>query len=220
MKAIISYFDRQELVSSAQEAINFINSLTYRNSGKGTIQANDYTVKRLNQIFAECQWEGNQIKGFGMVMSNEIATSGCSTTRIYLYKPLGETLEEHVTAYQAKIEAERAERLAEAKRRRERRMNELNEEREGWYYVEMNDIKVIGTFARGNDRPIYRDFSGKVIAKSGADAYAKAVKRLDDTMMEDCSNNNFTYWHHECPDMMSSNYYFSFVGMLTDIKEF
>ena len=220
MKAIISYFDRQELVSSANEAIDFINSLTFRNSGKGAITANDFTVKRLNQIFDVCQWEGNQLKGFGMIFSTEIATTGCSTTRIYLYKPLGETLEEHVTAYQAKIEAERAERLAEAQRRKERRMNELNEEIEGWYYVELRDIKVIGTFNRGNDHPIYKDFSGKVIAKSGADAYQKAVKHLDETMMNDCTTRNFTYWHHECPDMMSSNYYFSYIGMLTDIDEF
>ena len=99
-------------------------------------------------------------------------------------------------------------------------MNELNEEREGWYYVELNDIKVIGTFNRGNDHPIYKDFSGKVIAKSGADAYQKAVKHLEETMMNDCTTRNFTYWHHECPDMMSGNFYFSYLGTLSDIEEF
>lgn len=220
MKAIISYFDRQELVSSAQEATDFINSLTFRNSGKGAISANDFTVKRLNQIFNDCQWEGNLIKGFNAIFSNEIATTGCSTTRIYLYRPLGDTLEEHMSAYQAKIDAERRERLAEAQRRKERRLNELNEERDGWYYVVLNDIKVIGTFNRGNDHPIYKDFSGKVIAKSGADAYRKAVAHLEDTMMNDCTTRNFTYWHHECPDMMSGNYYFSYIGIITDVEEF
>lgn len=220
MKVIISYFDRQELVSSAQEAINFINSLTFRNSGKGTIVANDQAIKRLNQIFGDCVWEGNQLKAFGVNFSTEIAATGCGNTRIYLYKPMGETLEEHVAAYHAKAETERVERLAEAQRRKERRLNELNEEREGWYYVEMNDIKVIGTFNKGNDHPIYKDFSGKVIAKSGADAYRKVVKHLEDTMMNDCDNSNFTYWYHECPDMMSSNYYFSFIGTLTDVEEF
>lgn len=220
MKAIISYFDRQELVSSAQEAIDFINSLTFRNSGKGAITANDFTIKRLNQIFDECHWDGNQLKGFGAIMSSEIATTGCSTTRIYLYKPLGDTLEEHKAEYQKKIESERAERFAEIKRRQEQRLNDLNEEREGWYYVELNDIKVIGTFSRGNDHPIYKDFSGKVIAKSGADAYKKAVKHLEETMMNDCNTHNFTYWHHECPDMMSHNYQFHYIGVLTDVEGF
>ena len=95
-------------------------------------------------------------------------------------------------------------------------MNELNEEREGWYYVELRDIKVIGTFNRGNDHPIYKDFSIKVIAKSGADAYQKAVKHLDETIMNDCETENFTYWHHESPDMMSGNFHFSYIGTLTD----
>lgn len=220
MKAIISYFDRQELVSTAQEAIDFINSLTFRNSGKGEITANDFTIKRLNQIFDECQWEGNKIKGFNIIVSNEIAATGCSTTRIYLYKPLGETLEEHTAAYHTKIKTERYERLAEAQRRKERRLNELNEVRNGWYYVELNNIKVIGTFNRGNDHPIYKDFSGKVIAKSGADAYQKAIKHLDETMMNDCTTHNFTYWYHECPDMTNGNFHFSFIGTLNDIDEF
>lgn len=221
MKAIISYFDKQSLVCSASEAIAFINSLTYRNQGKGAISCNDATAKRINQIFKECEWdERGQLRGFGQIFSTEIATTGCSTTRIYLYKPLGETLEEHQRIYQAKIEAERAERMAEAQRRRKMRLEALYEEKEGWYYVQLQDIKVIGTFNRGNDHPIYKDFSGKVIAKSGADAYHKAVKHLEETMMNDCNTDNFTYWHHECPEMLSHNYYYSYIGVLTDDQEF
>lgn len=221
MKAIISYFDKQSLVGSASEAIAFINSLTYRNQGKCAISCNEATAKRINQIFNECEWDDRgQIKGFRQIFSTEIATTGCSTTRIYLYKPLAETLEDHQKAYQAKMDAERTERLADAQRRKDRRTAELYEEREGWYYVQLNEIKVIGTFARGNDHPIYKDFSGKVIAKSGADAYLKAVKHLEETMMNDCNTQNFTYWHHECPDMMSHDYYFSYIGIQSDDIEF
>lgn len=233
MKAIISYFDKQALVSSASEAIEFINSLTLRNNPKcQRISCNAGTEATLDLIFNHAyeNEEGvigydykprmSQFSHFTPVFPKEIATTGCSTTRIYLYKPLGETLEEHQMAYQAKMDAERAERIAEAHRRREMRLDALNVEKEGWYYVQLQDIKVIGTFNRGNDHPIYKDFSGKVIAKSGADAYHKAVKHLEETMMNDCTTDNFTYWHHECPDMLSHNYYFSYIGVLTDDIEF
>ena len=206
MKAIISYFDRQDLVGSAQEAISFINSLTYRNAGKGFIRANDLAVRKLNEIFSSDVWSGNA----------EIATTGCGNTRIYLYPALADTLTEHLDAYRAKTQEERELRIAEAKRRQAMRMNELNERREGWYYVEMNDIKIIGTFNGGNDRPIYRDFSGKFIAESGADAYRQAVKHLDDCLMNDFTSGDFTYWHHECPDMMNYRYRFVYIGAVEE----
>lgn len=50
LKVVINYFDKTELISTAHEAINFINKLSYRGNSH-EITCNTHTEKLLIDLF-------------------------------------------------------------------------------------------------------------------------------------------------------------------------
>lgn len=117
MKTIVlNYFRKTAMVNNVSEAVEFINSLT-------GITANETTVKNLENHFA----------GTNKYPLNEIATTGCGSTRIMVYAALASSLEKHNDIVAEKKAAQRE--IAETR---------LNEFREGVYAVDLKVIKLEG----------------------------------------------------------------------------
>lgn len=205
MKKVLVFFKHTALCASVGDAVNFINNINQ-------LTCNETTLKNLQRIF-----NGEDIRPYKTpYCKTELATTGCGNSRIYVYDSLGNTIEEHNAIYEQRLEDEKKARIAESEQAKQRRLNELNEEKEGWYAVKLHEIEIHGFRTRGNDRPIFKNFSVKTIAKSGADAYRKVAKHLDETLMEDVTNHNFTYSGHFLPSMLGSNYSFTYLGYITD----
>lgn len=158
MKKVINYFDRTELISSAKEGIDFINSLQYRGNGHNLF-CNSHTEKLLIDVF----------NGTHPYPCCELATTGCSMTRINLYNALADTLEEHNTIL-AQI---RAEKVEESKRQREEWHNYIKEENRGWYIVTVTGVAFKN---KGNDGEVTTSF--KVMANSKMEAYDMVCEKL------------------------------------------
>ena len=141
------------MCENAQQAVDFINSLHYRNHEHGSkIIVNDYTRELLNDIF-----EGNN------KFQNEIRTTNCGGTSIQVIQnPLGDTIEEHL------------EKLKERDHDREQKyLADIYEQNKGWYCVTV-DVNIADLSGRRGR--VDKTLSVETIADSKAHAYMKVCQ--------------------------------------------
>jgi len=211
-KYVFVYFNRKALCTNAEEAISFINSLEFRGNGHRLV-CNENCCNRLHALYegepvyhpsgnvSFIKHNGKFVEGF-----SDLATTGCSTTRILIYPALADTIEEHDRIYSEKIEEEKVQRLAENEQRIQNRLAELHKEKKGWYSVGLNFDRA--KFGRSGIYYNESDFSACIIASSGADAFNKTIKHLIESV--DVLPDS------QYPEMISSRYYFEFLGVKTD----
>jgi hypothetical protein len=201
------------VVHTADDAISVIN--TWHTYGKQdpsfSITVNGATEKKIRDLFCNgfiTTYEG--IKTGNVTMR----TTGCGCWNIVFAPALADTLEEHERIYNEQREAARQERMRQAAAARHRRLAELYEQRKGWYHAELN-VKVMEFAQRGNDYFADLTFDGNIIADSGADAYNKAVKHVQDHPEELTHRGNMATLY-AWGDMDSSDFSFTFLGVKTD----
>lgn len=209
-----TYTPYKAIVHTAEEAIAVIN--TWQSYGGNRDYASPITVnaetnQKIRELFRD---------GLGTYPSGQhrtyvgLRTTGCGAWEIRFYLALADTLEEHERIYNEKREAANAERKHLAEAAIQRRLCELNEQRNGWYHVELTVIAMV--FAqRGSDYMTDLTFSGHVIADSGADAYSKALQHVREHPEELTHRGNMAALH-SWPDMKSHDYSFTFLGVKTD----
>ena len=196
-KYVFSYFEKQALCNNADEAICFINGLIFKNWAKDRpLSVNQNCERKIRVLF-----DGKDIGDlYGL------ATTGCGVTRINFYPALADSIEEHIRIVEQKKETERAKRMKQNTERLNRRAIELNANRRGWYAVNLNFDR-----AKFGERGIYyvdSNFSGKIIADSGMDAYNKTIDHLRDSV--DVLPDSIL------PAAISDRFWFEFLGMKTD----
>lgn len=202
MKLVINYFDKTAIISSAQEGVDFINSLKHRGNSIGLV-CNSNTESLLIKIF-----NGEILPAYGKPFSGyySLSTTGCGNTNINLYSCLADTLEAH-NEIVAKKKAEQS-KIEEQKRkeREQEHLEEMNDPMKGWYIVTVtgNAFKL-----RGNDGSVTK--SVKVLAENKMDAYNKAVKNLD----ENPPKNVMNFTHFES----SRSALIEYIGVWTDEAE-
>ena len=207
-----TYVPYKAIVHSAAEAIAVINTWkTYGNHkvGNNDIVVNEISEKKIRELFSN-----GSITTYEGVKTNRLAlrTTGCGCWDITFYPALADTLEEHDRIYNEQREAAKQERLRQSEIAKQRRLEELNEQKRGWYHVEL-EISLTVFNNRGNDYRTGQTFSGNVIANSGMDAYDKAVKEI--------KNEGFTHRGNMAileswADPTSHGYEFLFLGVKTD----
>jgi hypothetical protein len=181
LKVVINYFDKTALIATEEEAVNFINSLSYRGNSHG-IKCNQQTEETIRKIF-----NGDHLyNGRPFINEVQLQTSGCGNTYIGIYRCKAETLEKHneIVAEEQKCKSEKE--LIERKERDQAFLEEMLEPSKGWYIV-----TVTGTAfkIRGNDGKVTK--SVKVSADNKMDAYNKAVKNLQDNPPK-----NVSFWSY------------------------
>lgn len=209
-KFIFVYFKDKRFCRNAEEAIEFVNGLQY---GGSNLICNDNCTTRIRALFdgdikyhptghIKCiNFQNNIIPGF-----SDLATTGCSTTRIKFFPALAENLDEHEIIYQKRLEEDRIQRKEDNDKRIKFRLNELREQRKGWYAVNLNFDRR--KFIKDNFVYVDCDFSGKIIAESGENAYNKTIEHLKNSM-DVLSDSLF-------PDVLSHRFWFEFLGANTD----
>lgn len=227
MKILFVYFSKKQMCETAEQAIEFINGLKYRNQeNQVSLVVNEKTAEKLRQMFDTGAWvDVRPGADFFRFMENgfehqyiaplEIATTNCGNTRIYGYKPLADTVEEHDRIVKERDEA--AAKVQQEKREAavQKRLGELYEQRKGWYRVQL-DIKLMVFNNHGNDYIADTTFEGDIIATCGADAYNKAVKHLCDGPEEVITYHGNISSLQSWSDMTSYGYEFLFLGVKTD----
>ncbi len=206
-----TYIPYKAIAHTADEAIAVIN--TWHTYGRKTtgdnLVVNECTEEKIRTLFRD---------GLGSYPSGQpricetMRTTGCGCWDISFYPALADTLEEHERIYNDQREAARQERMRQAEAAKQRRLAELNEQKRGWYHVEL-DLRLLVYNNHGNDYHTDMTFSGNVIADSGMDAYYKAVK--------DIKNEGFTHRGNiatleSWAAPASHGYSFLFLGMKTD----
>lgn len=208
-----TYVPYKAIAHSADEAIAVIN--TWKPYGRknyaDNITVNERTAEKIRSLFSD---------GFGTYPSGEprtyagFRTTGCGAWEIGFHPSLAETLEEHERIYNERREAAKAERMRQAEAAKQRRYAELNEQRKGWYYAEL-EVKVMVFNNRGNDYFADLTFSGNIIADSGMDAYDKAMKHVQDHPEELTHRGNMATLH-AWSEADSSGFRCTFLGVKTD----
>jgi len=184
MKILFVYFSKKQMCETAEQAVEFVNGLRYRNQEtQRRIIANEHTIKVLKEAFCT-KWQTNKYGQpyislcSGARYGNlEIATTGCGDTRIYGYCPLGDTIEEHDAAVKVRDSELKTEKEKRLSMESEKRYAELNIMRKGVYHTELG-ICVMVFNSHGNDYFADETFCGDIIAESGFDAYRKACKQI------------------------------------------
>jgi hypothetical protein len=209
------------VVHTADEAIAVIN--TWKTYGKKDstneweqIKVNAQTEKKIREYFANgvnVTWDGYKTDHLS------VRTTGCGCWDIIIRPALADTLEEHDRIYNEQREAAKQERMRQAEIVKQERLAELNEQRKGWYHVEL-DLRLSVFAQRGNDYFEDATFTGNIIADSGMDAYNKAVKHIKDHP-EELETNRMKHrgdWGvlQSWADMTSGGYDFAFLGVKTD----
>lgn len=208
-----TYVPYKAIAHTADEAIAVIN--TWKTYGRETtgdnLVVNERTAEKIRALFRD---------GLGSYPSGQprtcetMRTTGCGAWDISFYPALADTLEEHERIYSEQREAAKAERMRQAEAYRQKRLAELNEQRRGWYHVELN-LRLMVFAQRGNDYFADTTFEGDIIADSGMDAYQKAVKHVQDNPGELTHRGNMATLHAWGePD--SSDFSFQFLGVKTD----
>lgn len=194
---------------TADEAIAVINTWHTYGHHETFIVVNDYAERKIRELF-----DNGFVKTYEGDKSSVVTlrTTGCGCWDIIIRPALADTLEEHERIYNEQREAARQERMRQAEAAKQRCLAELNEQRRGWYHVEL-DLRLMVFNERGNDYRTEMTFSCNVIADSGMNAYNKAVN--------DIRNDTFTHrgniailesW--AAPE--SIGYSFTFLGVKTD----
>lgn len=209
-----SYTPYQAIAHSASQAIAIIN--TWKSYGRKNstdpadrIEVNEVVKKKILALFRD---------GFGTYPSGEprtymgVRTTGCGAWEIGFYPALADTLEEH-NRIANELKEIQEQKLKEARKEYEqRRLTELNEQRRGWYRVEID--YTISVLTNGRFR--HRTFSGDIIADSGADAYRKAVKYLEGNPPEVVNYHGELATLFGVVEMTSDDFSFTFLGVKTD----
>lgn len=201
-KVVINYFDKTALISTANEAVSFINGLQYQGNSHG-IKCNEHTENLLNVLFS-----GGVLPAYGKPFENfyQLSTTGCGNTSIRLYKALGDTVEAHNEVVKQSKEAEAQADRAKENERFQSHMTEMLEPLKGWYIVTITGeaFKI-----RGNDGKVTK--SVKILADSKIDAYNKTVANLQENPPK-----NVSFWSYfEDPKYTL----FEYVGEWTDEAE-
>lgn len=178
MKKFFVYFDKKVIINSAEEAEEFINSLTDKNEPGGRKLEVNYNVHALLKNIYQDEQAGRKLQ-----------TTGCSPfSFIYCYPALADTPEECEKAIIAKEEADRKRKQDEEIQEKQRIAREINERRKklaampkGAYTVEiiisLLDHRTCGSF---QDIVIFG-----CQAENGEDAYKKATEKLRDKYGDD-----------------------------------
>lgn len=209
-----SYVPCQAIAHTADEAIAVIN--TWKSYGRKNstdpadrIVVNEVTEKKIRNLFRD---------GFGTYPSGEprtymgVRTTGCGAWEIGFCPALADTVEEHNRIYNELKEMGEQKRKEARKEYEQRRLAELNEQRRGWYRVEIRyTIAILTNFSFAD-----RTFIGDIIADSGADAYRKAVKYLESCPPEVVNFHRETATLHAYVEMTSDDFSFTFLGVKTD----
>lgn len=200
------------IAHTADEAIAIIN--TWKTYGRKTstqsidcITVNERTAEKIRELFREGVKPEHQGQ---LILYGTMRTTNCGAWDISFYPALGDTLAEHSRKYQQLREAAKRERLRQAEEAKQRRLAELNEQKRGWYHVEL-ELRLL--VFNNNDYRTEKTFSGNVIANSGMDAYDKAVKEI--------KNEGFTHRGNiaileSWAGPTSRGYEFLFLGVKTD----
>lgn len=211
------------IAHTADEAIAVIN--TWRTYGKPDSQdanpsfritVNPYTEKKIREYFAKGKnvtWEGYELDYLS------VRTTGCGCWDIIIRPALADTLEEHERIYNEQREAAKAERMRQAEVAKQRRLAELNEQKRGWYHVEL-EIKLYVFRNKGNDYIPVCNYSCTLIADSGMDAYNKTFEYLkehpDELQTKGMSNRGDIAVFQSACAPTSRGYEFTFLGVKTD----
>lgn len=210
-----TYVPYKAIAHTAEEAIALINTWqTYggRHDYASPIMVNATTEQKIRTLFRD---------GLGSYPSGQprtcetMRTTGCGCWDISFYPALADTLEEHERIYNEQRMVARGMRMAQAKAVKELRLKKLNEQKRGWYHVEL-DLKLYVFANRGNDYFADTTFTGNIIADSGADAYDKAVAHIQGAPSEVVSYHGNVSSLHGWAEMTSSGYSFTFLGVKTD----
>lgn len=197
------------VVHTADEAISVINTWHTYGHRDEFIVVNETTEKKIRELFAN----GFVVPyGGGKSTAITLRTTGCGCWDIIIRPALADTLEEHNRIYNEQREVAKAMRMAQAAAVKEIRLKKLNEQKRGWYHVEL-DLCLSVYNNHGNDYRTEKTFSGNVIANSGMDAYYKAVKEI--------KNEGFTHRGNiaileSWAEPTSHGYEFLFLGVKTD----
>lgn len=209
-----TYTPYKAIAKTADEAIAVINTWqTYggKRDYASPIMVNATTEQKIRDLFRD---------GFDTYPSGQprtyvgLRTTGCGAWEIGFHPALADTLEEHERIYNERREAAKAERKRLAEASIQGRLAELNEQRKGWYHAELT-IRAMVFAQKGNDYMTDLTFSGNVIADSGADAYDKALRHVQEHPEELTHRGNMATLH-AWPDMTSHDYSFNFLGVKTD----
>lgn len=219
MEILLAYFNKKKICKSAEEAIDFINSLHFRNNENCQKLVVNERVKELLTDLFNGKWE-KEGEGFPFILVEKktpisyernvyytghlIRTTNCGITSIMMMMPLGETLEEHELEVEREFQRNEAVYIRLMEEIRSRKEKALNEIKEGWYSVSLTYERM-----RMSDmRMIETTFTGKCIAKSGYDAYNKAIADLE---KDGEASFNAIY-----PEAVSADYEFIYLGVKTD----
>lgn len=196
---------------TADEAIAVINTWHTYGHHETFIVVNDYAEKKIRELF-----DNGFVKTYEGLNSPAVTlrTTGCGCFDIIIRPALADTLEEHNRIYNEQREAAKQERMRQAEAAIQRRLEELNEQKRGWYHAELT-VRAMVFARKGNDYMTDLTFSGNVIADSGADAYDKALQHVMDHPEELTHRGNMASLH-AWPDMVSRDYSFTFLGVKTD----
>lgn len=202
LKIVINYFDKTALISSAKEAVDFINTLSYRGNSHG-ITCSTHTEKLLNDIFnGEKMYE----TGKPFFNSYNVRTTGCGQTQINLYRALADTLEAHNEKVKQKKEIQEDQDKIKRNEREQAHLELMHEPLKGWYVVTItgNAFKL-----RGNDGAVTK--SVKVLAENRMESYNKAVLNLEENPPK-----NVSMWYGF---ESSKSALIQYVGVWTDEAE-
>lgn len=209
-----SYTPYQAIAHSASQAIAIIN--TWKTYGRKNstdpadrIEVNEVVKKKIQALFRD---------GFGTYPSGEprtymgVRTKGCGAWEIGFCSALADTVEEHNRIGKEIYKMQEQKHKEARKEYEQRRLAELNEQRRGWYRVEIRfTIGIIANFKFAE-----RTLSGYFLADSGADAYRKVVKYLESCPPEVVNFHGEATVLHAYAEMTSDDFSFTFLGVKTD----
>lgn len=197
------------VVHTADEAIAVINTWHTYGHHEEFIVVNAVSEKKIRELFTN-----GFVKTYEGGKSNVVTlrTTGCGCWDIIIRPALADTLEEHNRIYNEQREAAKQERMRLAKEAEQRRLTELNEQKRGWYHVEL-ELRLSVFNNHGNDYRTDMTYSCNVIANSGMDAYDKAVK---DIKNEGLTHRGNIAMLESWANPTSSGFEFLFLGVKTD----
>ena len=165
MKKFFVYFDKKIIINSAEEAEEFINSLTDKNEPGGRKLEVNYNVHALLKKIYQDEQAGRKLQ-----------TTGCSPSSfIYCYPALSDTPEECEKAIIAKEAADRKRKQDEEIKEKQRIAREINERRKELAAMPKGFFTVC-LYATVNFSYKYYEYEG--YAENGEEAYKMAVAKL------------------------------------------
>lgn len=165
MKKFFVYFDKKVIIDSAEEAEEFINSLTDKNEPDGRKLEVNYNVHALLKKIYQDEQAGRKLQ-----------TTGCSPSSfIYCYPALADTPEECEKAVIAKEAADRKRKQDNEILVKQRIAREINERRKELAAMPKGFFTVC-LHATVNSTYKYYEYVG--YAKNGEEAYKMTVAKI------------------------------------------